>query len=139
MESSDYIPDHPPYDGYFLGKFLVLKEKNTRFQGLVRPKILVCAVCLGDHSDDLNEIVTCDGCSVSVHEGCYGISDSASVSSTVSSCSTEPWFCDACKAGVVNPPCELCPNLGKFVEVINSYSYCKVYEVGNRVGFHEVD
>lgn len=83
------------------------------FQGVERPKILVCSVCLGDHSDDLNEIVTCDGCSVSVHEGCYGISDSVSVSSTVSSCSTEPWFCDACKAGVVDPPCELCPNLGE--------------------------
>lgn len=82
-------------------------------QGIERPKILVCAVCLGDHSDDLNEIVTCDGCSVSVHEGCYGISDSISVSSTVSSSSTEPWFCDACKAGVDNPPCELCPNLGQ--------------------------
>lgn len=91
-----------------------------------RPKILVCAVCLGDHSDDLNEIVTCDGCSVSVHEGCYGISDTVSVSSTVSSCSTEPWFCDACKAGVVDPPCELCPNLGEllmFLIFIQIYSF----------------
>ena len=27
-----------------------------------------------------------------------------------SSASTEPWFCDACKAGV-QPTCELCPSL----------------------------
>ena len=81
----------------------------------------MCAVCLGDNSDDTNEIVTCDGwCHVSVHEGCYGVSDTVSVSSTVSSCSTEPWFCDACKAGVRNPPCELCPNLGEMSSKINS-------------------
>jgi len=45
-------------------------------------------------------------------QGCYGVSDTASVSSTVSSCSTEPWFCEACRAGVTNPTCELCPNSG---------------------------
>lgn len=45
-------------------------------------------------------------------EGCYGVSDTASVSSTISSCSTEPWFCEACRAGVTNPACELCPNSG---------------------------
>ncbi|XP_047494182.1 uncharacterized protein LOC125042542 isoform X4 [Penaeus chinensis] len=99
-------------------------------KGIERPKILVCAVCLGDHSDDLNEIVTCDGCSVSVHEGCYGISDSISVSSTVSSSSTEPWFCDACKAGVDNPPCELCPNLG---QCSAGYTIFKETEMGRWV------
>jgi hypothetical protein len=40
------------------------------------------------------------------------VSDAASVSSTISSCSTEPWFCEACRAGVTNPTCELCPNSG---------------------------
>lgn len=45
--------------------------------------------------------------------GCYGVSDVASESSTVSSASTEPWFCEACKAGVFDPSCELCPNKGK--------------------------
>ncbi|KAK4320346.1 hypothetical protein Pmani_008764 [Petrolisthes manimaculis] len=118
------------------------KQALEAERGLDRPKILVCAVCLGDHSDDLNEIVTCDGCSVSVHEGCYGISDTVSVSSTVSSCSTEPWFCDACKAGVVDPPCELCPNLGytifketemgRWVHLV-----CALYIPG--VAFSEVD
>lgn len=32
--------------------------------------------------------------------------------STVSSSSTEPWFCDACRAGLKEPVCELCPNSG---------------------------
>lgn len=32
-------------------------------------KILICCGCLGDRSDDTNEIVECDGCGVSVHEG----------------------------------------------------------------------
>ncbi|RXG54110.1 PHD finger protein 14, partial [Armadillidium vulgare] len=98
-----------------IGELLARAEEKQALaaeQGIIRPKILVCAICLGEYSDDANEIVTCDGCHVSVHEGCYGISDTISVSSTVSSSSTEPWFCDACKAGVSDPPCELCPNLG---------------------------
>lgn len=32
-------------------------------------KMLICCGCLGDRSDDINEIVECDGCGVSVHEG----------------------------------------------------------------------
>lgn len=32
-------------------------------------KMLICCGCLGDRSDDTNEIVECDGCGVSVHEG----------------------------------------------------------------------
>lgn len=32
-------------------------------------KVLICCGCLGDRSDDINEIVECDGCGVSVHEG----------------------------------------------------------------------
>ncbi|XP_046982478.1 PHD finger protein 14 isoform X2 [Schistocerca americana] len=104
-------------------------------------KILICCGCLGDRSDDANEIVECDGCGVTVHEGCYGVSDAASVSSTVSSCSTEPWFCEACRAGVVDPICELCPNsggifketdVGKWVHLV-----CALYVPG--VAFGEVD
>ena len=65
---------------------------------------------------DLDEIVECDSCGISVHEGCYGIvaddSDIESVHSDISSDPTEPWFCDACKAGVKSPACEMCPNTG---------------------------
>lgn len=32
-------------------------------------KMLVCCGCLGDRSDDVNEIVECDGCGITVHEG----------------------------------------------------------------------
>lgn len=31
--------------------------------------MLICAGCLGSRSDDFNEIVECDGCGVTVHEG----------------------------------------------------------------------
>lgn len=101
----------------------------------------ICCACLEDRSDDTNEIVECDNCGISVHEGCYGISDSTSVSSTVSSCSTEPWFCEACKANVKDPSCELCPNkggifketdVGKWVHLV-----CALYVPG--VAFGEVD
>ena len=58
-------------------------------------KVKICGCCLGQTSTDANEIVECDGCGISVHEGCYGIRETAgSVASTVSSASTEPWFCE---------------------------------------------
>ncbi len=68
-------------------------------------RILVCSVCLGDISRSDDEIVECDSCGISVHEGCYGIvsDDNESVHSNTSSASTEPWFCDPCKANVKNP------------------------------------
>jgi hypothetical protein len=94
----------------------------------------ICSACLGKTSDELNEIVECDSCGITVHEGtvnfyfiiqvfisifvysiiaCYGLSDTLSVSSgTGSSCSTEPWFCDACRTGAKFISCELCPMQG---------------------------
>jgi len=77
--------------------------------------VKICGCCLGQNSSDANEIVECDGCGISVHEGCYGISETAgSVASTVSSASTEPWFCEPCRAGLeTSPTCELCPLIGK--------------------------
>lgn len=104
-------------------------------------KTPICCACLGERSDDTNEIVECDNCGITVHEGCYGISDSGSISSTVSSCSTEPWFCESCKANAIDPTCELCPNkggifketdVGKWVHLV-----CALYVPG--VAFGEVD
>jgi hypothetical protein len=60
----------------------------------------------------MNEIVECDSCGITVHEGCYGVSDTLSVSSGGSSCSTEPWFCDLCRTGAKANSCELCPMKG---------------------------
>uniref|UniRef100_A0A182K5S6 PHD finger protein 14 n=1 Tax=Anopheles christyi TaxID=43041 RepID=A0A182K5S6_9DIPT len=114
-------------------------ERDAALQKLLMKSI--CCACLGDRSDDQNEIVECDGCGVTVHEGCYGVSECTSVTSTISSCSTEPWFCDACKAGVENPDCELCPNkggifketdVGRWVHLV-----CALYVPG--VAFGEVD
>ena len=49
--------------------------------------------------------------------GCYGVADSTSdADSEVSAASTEPWFCEPCRAGLKTasepPDCDLCPNLG---------------------------
>ena len=49
----------------------------------------ICGCCLGHASSDMNEIVECDGCGISVHEGCYGIQpedDNMSVASEVRNC-----------------------------------------------------
>ncbi|KAJ3640977.1 hypothetical protein Zmor_027508 [Zophobas morio] len=104
-------------------------------------QILICSGCLGDQSDGINEIVECDNCGVTVHEACYGVSDSASLASTDSLSPTAPWFCEACKAGVMDPICELCPNsggifketdVGKWIHLV-----CALYVPG--VAFGEVD
>ena len=78
------------------------------------PSVKVCGMCLGVGSDHTNEIVECDGCGVAVHEACYGIQEApgGSIASNASSACTEPWFCEACMAGVTNPDCEVCPNVG---------------------------
>lgn len=103
-------------------------------------KLTICCVCLGDVSVEDDEIVECDNCGVSVHEGCYGISENQSTCSTVSSASTEPWFCDACKAGC-NPTCELCPNPGGIFKETDAGKWvhlvCALYTPG--VAFGDVD
>uniref|UniRef100_A0A8C4NJS7 PHD finger protein 14 n=1 Tax=Eptatretus burgeri TaxID=7764 RepID=A0A8C4NJS7_EPTBU len=104
-------------------------------------ELFICSVCLGETSEDSNEIVQCDNCGITVHEGCYGVDgESESVISSASDNSTEPWFCDPCKAGVV-PCCELCPTLdgifketdaGQWVHVV-----CALYVSG--VAFEDVE
>ncbi|XP_052255626.1 PHD finger protein 14-like isoform X2 [Dreissena polymorpha] len=119
----------------------VLNETNAEDSSSSRPmKVLICCICLGDISEADDEIVECDNCGVAVHEGCYGISDSQSTASTDSSASTEPWFCDACKAGV-KPDCELCPNEGGIFKETDAGKWvhlvCALYTPG--VAFGDVD
>ncbi|KAK4019444.1 hypothetical protein OUZ56_001464 [Daphnia magna] len=105
------------------------------------PKVRVCCICLGTHSSDVNEVVECDSCGILVHEGCYGVTESGSVSSTASSCSTEPWFCEPCQGNVINPPCQMCPNLGGALKETDTglwvHLVCALYTPG--VAFGELD
>lgn len=117
------------------------QQNKKKFNPKDALNILICSVCLGERSDAANEIIECDNCGVTVHEGCYGVQDSDSVCSTDSPTPTTPWFCDACKAGQDDPECELCPNsggifketdVGKWVHLV-----CALYMPG--VAFAEVD
>ncbi|KAF6029922.1 PHF14 [Bugula neritina] len=94
------------------------KAELTISSSGLRSEMKACCVCLSSSwkgnataSCGEDEIIECDGCGILVHEGCYGTveEDVLSVHSDMSTESTEPWFCDPCKAGVV-PSCELCPN-----------------------------
>lgn len=88
----------------------LILEKSQNWSSQKMDHILICCVCLGDNSEDADEIIQCDNCGITVHEGCYGVDgESDSIMSSASENSTEPWFCDACKCGV-SPSCELCPN-----------------------------
>ncbi|XP_068091183.1 PHD finger protein 14 isoform X2 [Hyperolius riggenbachi] len=119
----------------------LLLEKTERWCSQKMDHILICCVCLGDNSEDADEIIQCDNCGITVHEGCYGVDgESDSIMSSASENSTEPWFCDACKCGVT-PSCELCPNqdgifketdAGRWVHIV-----CALYVPG--VAFGDID
>ncbi|XP_018494139.1 PHD finger protein 14 [Galendromus occidentalis] len=121
----------------------VEKAKQLSEGGLTNGvlKVNVCNICLGDMSGETDEIVECDNCGVTVHEGCYGVSDGDSVLSTGSSSSTEPWFCDSCKAGVEKPKCELCPNMGGIFKETDAgrwvHLVCALYTPGCAFGSTE--
>ncbi|XP_074124303.1 PHD finger protein 14 [Sminthopsis crassicaudata] len=119
----------------------LILEKSQNWSTQKMDHILICCVCLGDNSEDADEIIQCDNCGITVHEGCYGVDgESDSIMSSASENSTEPWFCDACKCGV-SPSCELCPNqdgifketdAGRWVHIV-----CALYVPG--VAFGDID
>ncbi|KAM4688623.1 PHD finger protein 14 isoform 2-T3 [Discoglossus pictus] len=119
----------------------LILEKSDKWSSQKMDHILICCVCLGDNSEDADEIIQCDNCGITVHEGCYGVDgESDSIMSSASENSTEPWFCDACKCGV-SPSCELCPNqdgifketdAGRWVHIV-----CALYVPG--VAFGDID
>ena len=45
------------------------------------------------------------------------VQESGSISSTVSDASTEPWFCEPCRANLRDPTCRVCPNVGGIYKV----------------------
>nr|XP_056713392.1 PHD finger protein 14 isoform X2 [Euleptes europaea] len=119
----------------------LILEKSQNWTSQKMDHIMICCVCLGDNSEDADEIIQCDNCGITVHEGCYGVDgESDSIMSSASENSTEPWFCDACKCGV-SPSCELCPNqdgifketdAGRWVHIV-----CALYVPG--VAFGDID
>ncbi|XP_054847549.1 PHD finger protein 14 isoform X3 [Eublepharis macularius] len=119
----------------------LILEKSQNWSSQKMDHIMICCVCLGDNSEDADEIIQCDNCGITVHEGCYGVDgESDSIMSSASENSTEPWFCDACKCGV-SPSCELCPNqdgifketdAGRWVHIV-----CALYVPG--VAFGDID
>ena len=64
-----------------------------------------CAVCDDDRDFDFDQLVTCEGCGISVHQSCYGIPEIPD--------DAVGYLCRACEhtGGVVSetPLCSLCP------------------------------
>ena len=79
-----------------------------------------CSVCQLDVSTEENKLVYCDGkgCSVAVHQFCYGIT-------------TVPegeWFCKPCKSGqpANKVECCLCPKVGGAMKTTDQGAYAHV-------------
>ncbi|XP_067282618.1 PHD finger protein 14 [Pseudorasbora parva] len=49
-----------------------LLERPQTWSSQRMEHILICCVCLGDNSEDADEIIQCDNCGVTVHEVCGG-------------------------------------------------------------------
>ena len=101
-----------------VAKTSVKKEdaESSVLQAVRKTVFLVCGICLESESNESDEILECDNCGITVHEGCYGDIDALEdddAASLESEAPTEPWFCEPCKAGIAQPPiCELCPSTG---------------------------
>ena len=67
-----------------------------------------CAVCDDERDFDFDQLITCEGCQVTVHQSCYGVHEIPD--------QAVGWLCRACEhtGGVVSemPKCCLCPVLG---------------------------
>ena len=102
---------------------------------------LVCGICLESESNESDEILECDNCGITVHEGCYGDIDAPDDDASESDAPTEPWFCEPCKANLIEPPiCELCPNPGGIFKLTDTRKWvhliCALYTPF--VGFRDV-
>ncbi|XP_062520077.1 PHD finger protein 14-like [Corticium candelabrum] len=123
-------------DAMTIGQLIqCLKEKPRDEDGEQNEDKLYCSVCLCDDSnEDDGEIMQCDNCGVTIHEACCGQAsndaDSESGKSNDSEFSTEPWFCDACRANCT-PSCALCPtSSGDFKETYDGrwvHTVCALY------------
>ncbi|MEE6519086.1 hypothetical protein FKM82_030549 [Ascaphus truei] len=47
----------------------LILEKSEKWSSQKMDHILICCVCLGDNSEDADEIIQCDNCGITVHEG----------------------------------------------------------------------
>ncbi|KAK2976403.1 hypothetical protein RJ640_009230 [Escallonia rubra] len=67
----------------------------------------LCHYCnMGDMGDQLNRLIVCSSCSVTVHQRCYGVQDDTG----------GQWLCSLCKqkneSHSIDRPCLLCPRKG---------------------------
>ncbi|KAG8443082.1 hypothetical protein GDO86_011776 [Hymenochirus boettgeri] len=101
----------------------LILEKSEKWSSQKMDHILICCVCLGDNSEDADEIIQCDNCGITVHEGCYGVDgESDSIMSSASENSTEPWFYGIFKE----------TDAGRWVHIV-----CALYVPG--VAFGDID
>ena len=144
-ESEESIGDeHDENDMTISDSLITFQEADTSSKERSKPKksnLPVCGICLENESTEADELVECDWCGITVHEGCYGdANDDESDDKSDSDADTEPWFCDACKAKC-SRHCELCPVEGGILKQADNGQWvhliCALYVPG--VGFRDVD
>ena len=105
-------------------------QKSSTLSHSEALEISICCVCLTGTEED--NILECDKCGITVHEGCYGAPptdpDNDELDMT--------WFCQPCVANASHE-CELCPNREGVMKCTDSgkwaHMVCALYSEG--IGF----
>ena len=102
----------------------------------------VCCVCGDGTSEDINQVMYCDGCDMAVHQQCYG----------VPALPTGSWFCERClerkRLGITDPKteddgvfCALCGEKGlkeafkKTTSGLWVHVFCVMYDCDTSFSF----
>ncbi|KAL5256492.1 hypothetical protein ACHWQZ_G011660 [Mnemiopsis leidyi] len=111
------------------------KEPKSKVSTLSHSEALeisICCVCMTGPEED--NILECDNCGITVHEGCYGAPPSDPDNDELDM----SWFCEPCIANVDSSQhCELCPNKEGVMKCTDSgkwaHMVCALYSEG--IGF----
>ena len=111
------------------------KEPKSKVPALSHSEALdisICCVCMTGPEED--NVLECDNCGITVHEGCYGAPPSDPDNDELDM----SWFCEPCIANIDgSQQCELCPNKEGVMKCTDSgkwaHMVCALYSEG--IGF----
>lgn len=94
-----------------------IKQPKSKLSHDEALQVSLCCVCLMGIEED--NVMECDNCGVTIHEGCYGHPPTDPDDPATDLC----WFCEPCVANI-EPCCELCPDKGGVMKRTDTGKFC---------------